>query len=1153
MKKKYFFIILIVISSIVISFFIKNDKTESYKGTVEFTPKELWNIEFKNKKEKRKIGYNKADKPDMFTKYFKEITTKIGDYKSNYSMNYKMVEYNKALENARLLKTTGSKLSWEQRGPANIGGRTRAVVVDPDDNTNNTWFAGAATGGIWKTTDGGDTWSNLSENFTNLSVNALAMSSSNTDVLYAGTGESFPGGTYLKGNGIWKSIDRGISWTQLSSTSTDENFAYINRLIINPDNEDVVLAATEKGIFKTISGGTSWTKVYSSNLGVEDLAADPTNFTVLFAGENSVGVVRSTNSGDTWEVSSNGIGQGKRFEIAVSPVDNNYVYTSVEISTTESVVYFSNDNGLTWKKFNNTTNLLGGQGGYDNAITAHPYIKDEVFLAGVDMWKLKFNGAETTSNPQTLSVYTQNTSFLSFINFGGAYLGGGISDEDGADLVAGDWVSIEVRFGTGISQKAHRFTVPVDATSGVSRYNYTYIDYIDVPFQVWDITNNKQLMVSFRDQEQDGKFNLYERTGEEAGELGREYIYINAVEYNANTPAVDIAKSGGQLYKSLYMIWPTLAEGEEWKPNELPNSKIVINYGVITLVAGDRTSIADSYGNYGGPNGYDQGAGFGETSIPGLHPDHHNITIIPTGDPNFIMIDANDGGFGISNNNGVTITQIPNNYITTQFYGVAKHPNKNEYIGGMQDNGTWQSASGEDASVSSDYLFRIGGDGFECLWNSADPSLMLGSVYNNSIRRSNNGGTTWAGVSGITSNDGPFITRLSASKENPDLVFAVGNSGVYKSSNFGLTWGKKNISTNWAKDNSVSSSHNVEVSLANGKNVWAGGGMAKDYGLQIQVSTDYGETFTALNDFDDVSLNAYISGIATHPSQENTAYILFSLSDKPKILRTTDLGQTWTDISGFGTGDESVNGFPDVVTHCLLVMPHNPNTIWVGTDIGLFESTDNGASWHIANNGLPNVSVYDMHISGNQVVVATHGRGVWTLDIEDIDNSTYISSFSSYGVDTVKVTSDFKVAYDSVEVYLNNVIDTTLQMPSADLHEIVMDTENLDSFSAHIIGYISTVSYTSNTIYLSTSGIHEILNNYKDFKVYPNPSSGLFFFDVDDVITNCNVYNILGKNVTSISNVMNNSVDLSYLSEGSYILHMSSNKNKFVKLIQIKK
>ena len=108
----------------------------------------------------------------------------------------------------------------------------------------------------------------------------------------------------------------------------------------------------------------------------------------------------------------------------------------------------------------------------------------------------------------------------------------------------------------------------------------------------------------------------------------------------------------------------------------------------------------------------------------------------------------------------------------------------------------------------------------------------------------------------------------------------------------------------------------------------------------------------------------------------------FSVFSQPKILRTTDLGRTWTDLSGFeGQPEVSTNGFPNVAVYDLLVMPHDEDIIWVGTDIGLFESRDGGQSWLLADNGLPAVSVWQMQVVDDQIVVATFGRGIWTTDL----------------------------------------------------------------------------------------------------------------------------------------------------------------------------
>jgi hypothetical protein len=98
------------------------------------------------------------------------------------------------------------------------------------------------------------------------------------------------------------------------------------------------------------------------------------------------------------------------------------------------------------------------------------------------------------------------------------------------------------------------------------------------------------------------------------------------------------------------------------------------------------------------------------------------------------------------------------------------------------------------------------------------------------------------------------------------------------------------------------------------------------------------------------------------------------------VIRTTDYGETWEDISGFEGNEVSSNGFPDVTVNDLLVMPYNTDIIWAATEIGIFESLDNGASWHYADNGLPAVSVFQLQFQDGAIIAATHGRGIWTTE-----------------------------------------------------------------------------------------------------------------------------------------------------------------------------
>jgi hypothetical protein len=170
--------------------------------------------------------------------------------------------------------------------------------------------------------------------------------------------------------------------------------------------------------------------------------------------------------------------------------------------------------------------------------------------------------------------------------------------------------SVEIRFGDGIGQKAHRFLVPEGATAGVTELNYTYQDYVEVPFEVWDIDRNIQLNVSFRDQDRNGVFNLLERnlTGT-AIEQGREYMFISDTEYDSSIPNDNMTVNGGFSYRLMYQNWLHLTEGYTWDANALPQSimryahynknnrgYVVVRNGSESPVDGNTYTVGESIG-----------------------------------------------------------------------------------------------------------------------------------------------------------------------------------------------------------------------------------------------------------------------------------------------------------------------------------------------------------------------------------------------------------------------------------------------------------------------------------------------------------------------------------------------------------------------------
>ncbi|MBT31550.1 MAG: hypothetical protein CMO01_17995 [Thalassobius sp.] len=1097
----------------------------------------------KPKKKSITVGEFRYDGPEKYAYIHQAIRTgridpENVDMSTYYKSGYQKKEFELAKENREIARTNRriKAYSFIERGPVNVPGRTRGIIVDPEDNTGNTWFAGSVGGGIWKTENAGELWTELTTSLPNIAFTTLAMPASNPNVIYAGTGEgSFAGLGSINGTGIYKSTDKGESWNLLSSTNTD-NFTNVSRIIVNPDNADELLACTtnysfrnsatrNSYIYKSTNGGTSWELKYTSRTGsdVQQLVATPDNFSILYAAVNNVGVFKSTDAGETWEKASLGLitndlnssdgllGSSTfgRLELAVAENNTDIVYASVEGSASGngSDLYVSFDAAESWslvEEENNNTNpdWLQSQGWYDNTITVHPYNDSIVYAAGISTWKMTI-GEPIDTTETTIVEYSFNNieSFADVVN---------IFSDEGEQLQTTDYVDIEIRFGDGVSQLAHRFTVPAGSTSGVPSDDYTYQDYVEVPFEVWDVTNNRQLMASFRDNDRNGEFNLISDYNS-----SREYVYVNVSDY-ANSPNVNIAQDGGQIYKSLYLVW-LYSPNNNFNAQILPTSSIDLDIIQLPVITYSRSSqvINDPYSQAGGLNN-------------NVHPDHHNLITIKGNGESFRILNANDGGVYITDSStdpGVfegAWNAVGNTYNTAQFYGADKKKGSDEYVGGTQDNGTWLS-QGEAEDAESEYRMIISGDGFEVVWHYQDTNKIIGGAQYNTFVRTLDGGNSFeTAVSGLE-DDGPFVSRLANSKSDPDILYAVGSSGVYKSIDFGGSWDSKPISTRWG----FWSGTDVEISLANPQIVWAGSGMTDV--RSIQLSTDGGESFDVTNNYpDEIGL---ATGIYSHPFQDSTAYVLFSISERPKVLRTTDLGNSWEDISGYG--DESTStGFPNVAVYSLLVMPHDTMTIWAGTEIGIVESTDNGQNWQLLDSNLPSVSVWDMKIVDDQVVIATHGRGIWTVTIPELADYSPADVIltpllyglsQGVGINSLNLDVDIRSDYDSVQIVGNNEVLYTLYNPITIGRALyVLSPIDEGILSVTIIGFKDGQEYISGIQEINISTLIVPVTSYSTDFNQPNGDFKVdgFLIGTDDGFDNATLHtkhpypvaNDVGKN-----------------------------------------
>jgi photosystem II stability/assembly factor-like uncharacterized protein len=305
-----------------------------------------------------------------------------------------------------------SNLKYRLIGPFR-GGRSAAVVGD--SNQKNVFYMGATGGGVWKTTDGGSNWKNISDKYFGSTIGAVAVAPSDPAVVYVGEGENTMRGNVSEGlNGMWKSEDGGRSWKNIGL----KDARHIVRIVVHPKNPDVVwVAATghlfgpneERGVYKTTDGGKSWRRVlFSNNLsGAVDLVMEPENPKVFYAstwrvirtpyslesgGEGSA-LWKSTDGGETWKNISRNKGLPKDtlgiIGVAVSATNPDRIYSIMESKT--GGLFRSDDGGESWTKMN-SDNEIRQRAWYYTKVFIDPKNDNQVYVLNVSFLRSRDGG-----------------------------------------------------------------------------------------------------------------------------------------------------------------------------------------------------------------------------------------------------------------------------------------------------------------------------------------------------------------------------------------------------------------------------------------------------------------------------------------------------------------------------------------------------------------------------------------------------------------------------------------------------------------------------------------------------------------------------------------------------------------------------------------
>jgi photosystem II stability/assembly factor-like uncharacterized protein len=340
------------------------------------------------------------------------------------------------------------------------GGRSTAVAGVPSNPT--LFYLGTTGGGVWQTTNSGESWTNISDGFFEAgSIGAIDVSLSNPQVIYVGTGSACPRGNVSPGVGMYKSSDAGKTWKHIGLRSSGT----IGRIVVHPTNPDLVYVAVlgnmfapskDRGVYRSKDGGTTWQQVHaiSDRTGAVDLTMDPKNPDVLIAamwtterkpwtiesGSTEAGLFRTANGGDTWTKLGGGLPDTVmvgRIGVSISPADPRRVYAQIEAGNDLGGVYVSRDGGLTWTAGYKDRDLQQ-RAWYYTHIEADPVDVDTVYGLNVGAAK-STDGGKTFGNAgiQSHSDYHDmwinptNNKIMIVGNDGGGTVSTGVAGPNG--------------------------------------------------------------------------------------------------------------------------------------------------------------------------------------------------------------------------------------------------------------------------------------------------------------------------------------------------------------------------------------------------------------------------------------------------------------------------------------------------------------------------------------------------------------------------------------------------------------------------------------------------------------------------------------------------------------------------------------------------
>jgi photosystem II stability/assembly factor-like uncharacterized protein len=853
-----------------------------------------------------------------------------------------------------------------------VSGRVNAIATDPSDP--DIVYAGGAQGGLWKSTNARSArpkWEPLTDDQASLAVGAVAIDPVNPDIIYVGTGEANRACDSYYGQGILRSSDGGKRWTLVGGGGSAFNNPgpfvgkAISRILIDPSTagsttSTTIWAATTIGVF---SGGTI-----------------PTCETP--SGPN-VGLWRSTDSGQTWQLQNVPAGQAGLISVqdaAIDPTNPNVVYAAVR-------------NTGVFKSLNAKAALAAyapTPAGFPIGSAATPLRRINVGIGGAGAGDTLYAAIENGAAGDRLwGLYKTTTGGASWSHVDNGFNGNATFALADADPGPGTLILVQVTrlsgpaFRTDGTWTSRRLVIAPGASTRatLSRTIFTVVD-----------ADHLFLTTAALGGVTAGTYSV-----------GNYPTYCDGQCFYDMTIAVDPADTtGGRIYVG--------GNPRNFSPNLAPN----LTEKPCDVFNENCPRHSNWRSDDGGVNwaSISQGNGSGAS----LHTDDHAYAFGSDGS----VYDGNDGGIWRSDDRGTSWTTMNTNIVITQFQGVALHPNSNIVLGGTQDNGT--NLRNAAVTAPPDWFHADFGDGGMAVIDQATPQRMFHTYFNQAFNfmgpaRSDTGGVggpgSWPFV-GAYFGYGPqyyngmdptdpvsFYAPLTQNTAFTPNVIYFGSNRVYRSPDpkpfvnppapQPKSWTAvspaltKPVPPPAPGGSTVSTTAYLSwigplANVVNGKEVVYTG--ASDGRVSVSSTVD-GTGVAAWTAIDKAPLpNRAVTQVLPVASDRtgNTVYATFSgfngatpATPGHVFVSTNGLGAaTWTDISG---------DLPDVPTNAIAIVGDAKSTaIYVGTDIGVFETIDGGAHWRHLTKGMPNVAVFGLATDKQgRLVAATHGRGMFEL------------------------------------------------------------------------------------------------------------------------------------------------------------------------------